>query len=93
MDGVVALLVYVGELILFYTCHTHIFVLVLTGALFIYQIADTWSKKGLLWFRRLRGKLWLLSDCDGPYLLLVVVRAVFTTVATLAFANEYAFPI
>ena len=69
-----------------------IFVLVLLAALFVYHIAHTWPQHRVLWLRRLGGKLGLSSDRDGPYVLLAGIRAVFTTVATLAFAAQHSFP-
>jgi len=69
-----------------------IFVLVLIAALFVYHIAQTWPRHAVLWLRRLGGKLGLPSDRDGPYLLLAGMRAVFATIATLAFAAQHPFP-
>jgi hypothetical protein len=69
-----------------------VFVLVLLAALFVYHIAHTWPQNAVLWLRRLGGKLGLASDCDGPYVLLAGIRAVFVTLATLSFASRYPFP-
>lgn len=69
-----------------------IFALVLMAALFVYHIADVWPQRMVLWLRRLGGKLGLDSDRDGVYVLLAGIRAIFVTAATLAFANEHAFP-
>ena len=69
-----------------------IFVLVLLAALFVYHIARAWPQRMVLWLRLLGGKLGLSSDCDGPYQLLVGLRAVFVTTTTLAFALHYPFP-
>ncbi len=69
-----------------------IFVLVLLAALLVYHIAHAWPQHMVLWLRRLGGKLGHSSDCDGPYVLLAGIRAVFVTVATLAFAEHYPFP-
>jgi hypothetical protein len=69
-----------------------IFVLVLLAALFVYHIAHTWPQHWVLWLRRLGGKLGLSSDLDGPYVLLAGIRAVFITVATMAFAAQHPFP-
>jgi hypothetical protein len=69
-----------------------IFVLVLLAALLVYHIAHAWPQHMVLWLRRLGGKLGHPSDRDGPYVLLAGIRAVFVTVATLAFAAQYPFP-
>ena len=69
-----------------------IFVMVLLAALFVYHIAHAWPQQMVLWLRRLGGKLGLSSDRDGPYILLAGIRAVFVTVATLAFAAQHPFP-
>jgi hypothetical protein len=69
-----------------------IFVLVLLAALLVYHIAHAWPQHMVLWLRRLGGKLGHSSDRDGPYVLLAGIRAVFVTVATLAFAAQYPFP-
>lgn len=69
-----------------------IFVLLLLAALFVDHIAHAWSQHMVLWLRRLGGKLGLSSDRDGPYVLLVGIRAVFVTVATLAFTARHPFP-
>jgi hypothetical protein len=69
-----------------------IFVLVLLAALFVYHIAHAWPQHMVLWLRHLGGKLGLSSDCDGPYVLLAGIRAVFVTVATLAFTAKHPFP-
>ena len=69
-----------------------IFVLLLLAALFVYHIAHTWPYQMVLWLRRLGGKLGRSSDCDGPYVLLQGIQAVFVTAATLAFAAQHPFP-
>jgi len=69
-----------------------IFVIVLIAALFVYHIAHAWPRHMVLWLRRLGGKLGLSSDLDGPYVLLAGIRAVWVTVATLAFAAQHPFP-
>lgn len=69
-----------------------IFTLVLIAALFVYHIDHSWPRCAVLWLRRLGGKLGLSSDCDGPYVLLAGIRAVFITAATLAFAAQHPFP-
>lgn len=69
-----------------------IFVLLLLAALFVYHIAHAWPYQMVLWLRRLGGKLGHSSDCDGPYLLLQGIHALFITAATLAFATQHPFP-
>ena len=69
-----------------------IFVLLLLAALFVYHIAHAWPHRMVLWLRRLGGKLGHSSDCDGPYLLLQGIHALFITAATLAFAIQHPFP-
>ena len=69
-----------------------IFVLLLLAALFVYHIAHAWPHQMVLWLRRLGGKLGHSSDCDGPYLLLQGIHALFITAATLAFATQHPFP-
>jgi len=69
-----------------------IFVLVLIAALFVYYINHSWPRAATLWLRNLGGKLGLASDRDGPYVLLAGMRAVFITIATLAFAAQHPFP-
>jgi hypothetical protein len=69
-----------------------IFVLVLLAALFVYHVSHAWPQHAVLWLRLLGGKLGHSSDCDGPYVLLAGIRAVFITAATLAFAAQHPFP-
>jgi hypothetical protein len=69
-----------------------VFVLVLLAALFVYHVSHAWPRQAVLWLRRLGGKLGLASDCDGPYVLLAGLHAVFVTAATLAFAAQHPFP-
>lgn len=69
-----------------------VFVVVLLAALLVYHVEHTWPQHLVLWLRRLGGKLGRSSDCDGPYVLLAGIRAVFITLATLAFADQYPFP-
>jgi hypothetical protein len=69
-----------------------IFVLVLLAALFVYHVAHAWPQHAVLWIRRLGGKLGFAQDRDGPYVLLAGIRAVWITVATLAFASQHPFP-
>lgn len=69
-----------------------IFVLVLVAALFVYHINHSWPQCAVLWLRQLGGKLGLLSDCDGPYILMAGIRSVFITAATMEFAAQHPFP-
>lgn len=69
-----------------------VFVLIMIAALFVYHIAHAWPQHMVLWLRRLGGKLGLSSDLDGPYVLLAGIRAVFVTIATLAFVTQHPFP-
>jgi hypothetical protein len=69
-----------------------VFVLIMIAALFVYHISHAWPQHMILWLRRLGGKLGLSSDLDGPYVLLAGIRAVFVTIATLAFVTQHPFP-
>ncbi len=54
-----------------------LFVLVLLAALVVYFIDQTWPEPAVTWLRHLGGKLDLVSDLDGPYILLAGIGAVF----------------
>ncbi len=69
-----------------------LFILVLLAALFVYHVDQVWPQPAVLWLRRLGGKLGHASDLDGPYVLLQGIAAVWTTVATLTFAQQNPFP-
>lgn len=69
-----------------------LFVLVLLAAQFVYFIGRTWTRTAVRWLRDLGGKLGLKSDCDGPYVLLRGISAVWQTAATLTFAAHHPFP-
>jgi len=69
-----------------------LFVLVLLAAQFVYSIGRTWTRTAVRWLRDLGGKLGLKSDCDGPYVLLRGISAVWQTAATLTFAAHHPFP-
>ena len=69
-----------------------LFVLVLLAAQFVYYIGRTWTPTAVRWLRNLGGKLGLKSDCDGPYVLLRGISAVWQTAATLVFAGRHPFP-
>jgi hypothetical protein len=69
-----------------------LFILVLLTALCVAFIAASWSQPALDWLRSLGGKLALTTDLDGLYLLLAGISFVFTTAATLSFADSHPFP-
>lgn len=69
-----------------------LFVLVLLAAQFVYSIGRTWTRTAVRWLRDLGGKLGLKSDCDGPYVLLRGISAVWQTAATLTFTAHHPFP-
>jgi hypothetical protein len=69
-----------------------LFVLVLLTALFVAYLAASWPEPAVGWLRSLGGKLGLLTDRDGLYLLLAGISFVFTTAATLSFAWAHPFP-
>lgn len=69
-----------------------LFVLVLLAAQFVYSIGRTWTHTAVRWLRNLGGRLGLKSDCDGPYVLLRGISAVWQTAATLTFARQHPFP-
>jgi hypothetical protein len=69
-----------------------LFIFVLAAAQFVFHIMDTWPPKAVLWLRELGGKLGVVSDRDGPYLLLKGLSAVFQTIATVTFLAIRPFP-
>ena len=69
-----------------------LFAFVLAAAQFVFSLIQHWPPCAILWFRQLGGKLGLVSDRDGPYLVLRGISAVFQTVATLNFVANYPFP-
>jgi hypothetical protein len=69
-----------------------LFVLTLLATLFVYHIDRHWPKRAVRWLRYLGGKLGLITDRDGPYVLLAGISAVFVTAATVAFAVTHPFP-
>jgi hypothetical protein len=69
-----------------------LFILVLLTALFVAHLAVSWPEPAVFWLRSLGGKLGLLSDLDGLYLLLAGISFVLTTAATLSFASSHPFP-
>jgi hypothetical protein len=69
-----------------------LFALVLMATLFVYFIAHSWPEPAVTWLLDLGGKLHLVLDADGPYILLAGIGAVFLTAATLSFAARFPFP-
>jgi hypothetical protein len=69
-----------------------VFLMVLAAAAFLYHLDQTWQPEALHWLRSLGGKLGLLSDLDGLYLLLDGIAATLSTAATLAFVRLNPFP-
>lgn len=69
-----------------------VFLMVLAAASFLYHIDQTWQPEALHWLRSLGGKLGMLCDLDGLYLLLDGIAAVLSTAATLAFVHVNPFP-
>lgn len=69
-----------------------LFVLVLLAAQFVYYLGCTWTSSAVRWLRDLGGKLGLKSDCDGPYILMRGISAVWQTTLTLTFAAHHPFP-
>jgi hypothetical protein len=69
-----------------------IFILVLAAAQFIFYLMDAWPPRAILWLRELGGKLGIVSDRDGPYILLKGLAAVLQTVATVTYLALKPFP-
>jgi hypothetical protein len=69
-----------------------VFILVLLAALFVYHLDQTWPQQAIFWLRRLGGKLGLVTDADGPYVLLAGISAVFVTIGTFTYARHHPFP-
>ena len=69
-----------------------LFLLVLLAAQVVFLIMHAWPPRAVLWLRQLGGKLGLSIDCDGPYILLRGLRALFQTVATLSHLALQPFP-
>lgn len=69
-----------------------LFALVLAAAQVVFFIMAQWPPKAVTWLRELGGKLGLLCDRDGPYILLRGIAMVFLTDATLSFALHSPFP-
>jgi hypothetical protein len=69
-----------------------LFFLVLLSAQFVCHIDRNWSAPAVRWLRLLGGKLDVPSDCDGLYILLRGIGAVWQAVATLTFALNHPFP-
>jgi hypothetical protein len=69
-----------------------LFALVLLAAQFVFHLMQHWPAQAVLWLRKLGGKLGLLTDRDGPYILLRGLSAVWQTVATLSWTAIQPFP-
>ena len=69
-----------------------LFTLVLAAAQFVFYVMDAWPATAILWLRQLGGKLGIVSDRDGPYLLLQGLSAVLQAVATLTLLAINPFP-
>jgi hypothetical protein len=69
-----------------------LFAFVLAAAQFVFSLIQHWPPSAILWLRQLGGKLGLVSDRDGPYLVLRGISAVFQSVATLNFVAHHPFP-
>jgi hypothetical protein len=69
-----------------------LFILVLVAAQFVFYLIDTWPPDAVLWVRYLGGKLGLVNDLDGPYLVLRGLSAIIQTLVTLTFLSICPFP-
>ncbi len=69
-----------------------LFALVLVAAQFVFHLMDRWPPVAVQWLREVGGKLGLLIDRDGPYLLLRGLSAVWQTMATLTHLVLHPFP-
>lgn len=69
-----------------------LFILVLAAAQFVFYLIDSWPDSAVQWIRSLGGKLGLVNDLDGPYLVLRGLSAIFQTVVTLSFLALHPFP-
>ena len=69
-----------------------LFVLVLLAAQFVFHLIDTWPPAAVTWLRRLGGKLDLMIDRDGPYLVLRGLAALWQALVTLSWAATDPFP-
>lgn len=69
-----------------------LFFLVLAAAQFVFYLINTWPPAAVRWIRELGGKLGLVNDLDGPYLVLRGLSALLQTVATLTFLAICPFP-
>ena len=69
-----------------------LFILVLAAAQFVFYLIDTWPPRAVQWIRYLGGKLGLVNDLDGPYLVLRGLSAIIQTVVTLTFLSVCPFP-
>jgi hypothetical protein len=69
-----------------------LFALVLVAAQFVFHVMQTWPPTAVTWLRLVGGKLGLMIDRDGPYILLRGLQAVWQTVATLTLLALEPFP-
>lgn len=69
-----------------------LFLFVLLAAQFVCHIDRNWNAQAVRWLRLLGGKLDLESDCDGLYILLRGISAVWQAAATLTFVLNHPFP-
>jgi hypothetical protein len=69
-----------------------LFILVLAAAQFVFYLIDTWPPRAVQWVRYLGGKLGLVNDLDGPYLVLRGLSALIQTLVTLSFLSICPFP-
>ena len=69
-----------------------VFLFVLLAAQFVCHIDRTWNAHAVRWLRLLGGKLDLDSDCDGLYILLRGIAAVWQAAATMTFVLNHPFP-
>lgn len=69
-----------------------LFALVLLAAQFVFSVMHHWPAKAVLWLRNLGGKLNIVSDRDGPYILLRGLSSVWQTLVALSWATVRPFP-
>jgi hypothetical protein len=69
-----------------------LFLFVLLAAQFVCHVERKWNAHAVRWLRLLGGKLDLESDCDGLYILLRGIGAVWQAAATMSFALNHPFP-
>ena len=69
-----------------------LFALVLVAAQFVFELMAQWPPRALYWLRKLGGKLDLVGERDGPYVLLRGLSAVLQAVAALTHLALHPFP-